>query len=181
MPFKSNHIYLLLEKVKCHDPPLLQSRKQEATRKTGMDWFAQHRSALNAPDANGVAILSTLFPERRTGRVYEIQSKRLENIVCRCLDWTRQKLLGLANGKKQATAILVLVQKVCKGMLMRLREMPPSPWRRWQRTTANGFPIQVFQSGSSGSGRFRKSIKAAREYLHQTALLGGKMIDPLDT
>jgi len=100
MPFKFNHICRLLENlenIKCHD---LQSRKQEATRKTVMDWFAQHRSTLDAPDANGVAILSTLFPERRTDRVYGIRSKRLENIVCRCLRLNKAKTARLSKWKE---------------------------------------------------------------------------------
>lgn len=100
MPFKFNHICRLLKNLECHNPPLLQSRKQGATRKTATDWLAQYRSTLDAPDANGVAIPSTLFPERRTDRVYKTQFKHLENIVCRCLWQNKTKTTRLSKWKE---------------------------------------------------------------------------------
>ncbi|OCL02233.1 hypothetical protein AOQ84DRAFT_305094 [Glonium stellatum] len=109
MPFKFSLICQLLEdleKTECRDPPLLQARKQEMTRKNIVDWFTKHRMALEARDINRVAVLSTLFPERRTDRVYGMQSKRLEKVVCRCLRLNKTKTARLSKWKESGNGDL---------------------------------------------------------------------------
>lgn len=44
-------------------------------------WFQKHRQRLDATDSNACAILSTLLPDRRTDRVFFIQSTKLEGII----------------------------------------------------------------------------------------------------
>ena len=44
-------------------------------------WFQQHRQQLDIPETDACAVLSTLLPERRTDRVYFIQTTKLEGII----------------------------------------------------------------------------------------------------
>ncbi|KAF2087505.1 hypothetical protein K490DRAFT_73867 [Saccharata proteae CBS 121410] len=102
MPFKFSSICDLLEsleRIELRDPPLLRDRKALEKQKVVLDWFRQHRKAIDAPDCNGVAILSTLFPERRTDRVYGIQALRLQRLAARCLRLTVQKAKELERWK----------------------------------------------------------------------------------
>ncbi|TFB04537.1 DNA ligase 4 [Trichoderma ghanense] len=59
------------------------ARKPSA--KVVTDWCSQHRSRINAPDTDLAALLSTLLPEKRTDRVYCIQTNALEKIIGRGL------------------------------------------------------------------------------------------------
>ncbi|PFH58514.1 hypothetical protein XA68_13578 [Ophiocordyceps unilateralis] len=49
------------------------------------DWFARHRDCVDAHDTDLSALLSTLLPEKRTDRVYCIQTASLEKMVARAL------------------------------------------------------------------------------------------------
>jgi DNA ligase 4 len=46
------------------------------------EWFTEHRTLIDKTN-DGIALLSTLLPDKRTDRVYGIQVKRLHNIVGR--------------------------------------------------------------------------------------------------
>lgn len=48
-------------------------------------WFAQHEKCLHHETANPLAILSSLFPEKRTDRVYRLQDSSLARVIGRCL------------------------------------------------------------------------------------------------
>jgi len=56
-----------------------QQRAKDAIRR----WFATHRALINSLGRCGHALLSTLLPDRRTDRVYSIQTNRLEFIIKR--------------------------------------------------------------------------------------------------
>lgn len=74
-----------LETIEKKDVPLLRQGHRQVTRRIIDNWFKKHRATLDAPSSNGVAVLSTLFPERRTDRVYGLQETRLCNVFARCL------------------------------------------------------------------------------------------------
>lgn len=91
MPFPFGEICTLfsrLEDTELHDPPILIAAKKSARiKETTESWFRSHRRQLNELDVdNAVALLSTLLPERRTDRVYGIQSTRLCRLLCRSLN-----------------------------------------------------------------------------------------------
>jgi DNA ligase-4 len=48
-------------------------------------WFAQHGRRLHHKTTNSLAVLSALFPEKRTDRVYWLQDASLARVVGRCL------------------------------------------------------------------------------------------------
>ncbi|KAF4970625.1 hypothetical protein FSARC_2406 [Fusarium sarcochroum] len=48
-------------------------------------WFTRHRNLVDAHDTNLEALLSTLLPDKRTDRVYCIQTPSLEKIIGRAL------------------------------------------------------------------------------------------------
>ena len=48
-------------------------------------WFAQHEKRLHAETTNQLAFLSSLFPEKRTDRVYWLQDSSLARVIGRCL------------------------------------------------------------------------------------------------
>lgn len=58
-------------------------------------WFADHRSRLDAQDTDACAVLSTILPERRTDRVYGVQTNRLQNIVASALALGRSRVQEL--------------------------------------------------------------------------------------
>ncbi|KAK3044693.1 hypothetical protein LTS18_000606, partial [Coniosporium uncinatum] len=96
MPLKFSDICDLLssiEAVEVRDPPLLRDERQKRIRAALDSWFRYHRRAIDAPDTNGVALLSTLFPEQRTDRVYALQQTRLSKLIARslCLNSSKTK------------------------------------------------------------------------------------------
>lgn len=60
-----------------------------------MAWFRVHRRSIDAPDTDRVALLSSLFPERRTDRVYLLQAPRLLQAIARGLELRSEKLATL--------------------------------------------------------------------------------------
>ena len=88
MPFKFAHVCDLfeqLEDLSTGDPPLLPSRLQAVYQKTIERWFGAHRRRIDACDTSDVALLSALFPERRTDRVYGFREKGLIKLLGRVL------------------------------------------------------------------------------------------------
>lgn len=83
---------------------LLQALDDNQRTKTGLKppaqiieaWFAKHRSLINRNDHDDVALLSTLFPEKRTDRVFRYGLERLERTIGRGLGLgrTRKEELG---------------------------------------------------------------------------------------
>ena len=74
-----------LEDLSLRDPPLLPARLHSRYYHTLKSWFTTHRVSINSPDIDVTALLSALFPAKRTDRVYNIQLKRLTRLLKRCL------------------------------------------------------------------------------------------------
>ena len=74
-----------LEAIVTRDPPLLPKSRDALSRKHIIQWFKSHRSLIDDPKTDAVALLSTLLPERRTDRVFNLQPLSLAKVVSRCL------------------------------------------------------------------------------------------------
>ncbi|MCJ1279870.1 hypothetical protein MMC21_007694 [Puttea exsequens] len=74
-----------LDDISFHDPPLLPTRHQERYNAAIKTWFTSHKVSVNSSDIDVVALLSALFPSKRTDRVYSIQPPKLTKILKRCL------------------------------------------------------------------------------------------------
>lgn len=76
-----------LEDVELQDPPILNPKDRAARITASIEsWFKSHRRVINELDVPGsLALISTLLPERRIDRVYEIQAPRLCKILSRSL------------------------------------------------------------------------------------------------
>ena len=48
-------------------------------------WFTQHDKQIRASHTDQLALLSCMFPEKRTDRVYWLQATKLEKTISRCL------------------------------------------------------------------------------------------------
>lgn len=59
-------------------------------------WFEQHRSLIIRHDYDVGPLLSTLLPEKRSDRVYNIQAKTLQKLFGRALLLGRSRLKELA-------------------------------------------------------------------------------------
>lgn len=76
---------------------LCQSRKSNVAAVHA--WFRRHRTAVDAHDTDLAALLSTLLPEKRTDRVYCIQTPTLEKIIGRALMLGASRMLELTTYK----------------------------------------------------------------------------------
>ncbi|GAB7340382.1 hypothetical protein MBLNU457_6825t1 [Dothideomycetes sp. NU457] len=86
-----------LEHIVTHDPPLLPPEGRERLRLETKDWFRSHRRAIDSLDAaSTAALLSCLFPERRTGRVYGLQAATLTRLLSRTLGLSASKSKNLS-------------------------------------------------------------------------------------
>ncbi|KAI9720342.1 MAG: hypothetical protein M1828_005726 [Chrysothrix sp. TS-e1954] len=88
MPLKFAYVCNLLddlEHLESRQVPL--PNKEKAKRHTDRikTWFISHRRLIDAPDTNGIALLSCLLPERRKDRYYGMQEDKLATTIGRCL------------------------------------------------------------------------------------------------
>ena len=74
-----------LERLSRRDPPLLPAHRQQRYRGLIQQWLTQRRISINSSDIDLVALLSALFPGKRTDRVYAIKLQRLTKLLKRCL------------------------------------------------------------------------------------------------
>lgn len=103
MPILFLHLCNLLsdlEKLSKRDPPLLPAYRQQGYRETIKQWFTTYRISINSPDIDLVALLSALFPEKRTDRVYALKLKRLTGLLKRCLCLGKDRLEMLDQWQK---------------------------------------------------------------------------------
>ncbi|KAJ3564494.1 hypothetical protein NPX13_g7823 [Xylaria arbuscula] len=93
MPFPYKYICDLLQQLddEARKPPRNQANSDEIVRA----WFQQHRCLINATGNDSCAILSTLLPERRTDRVYNIQAPKLQSIFGKSLNLGASHVLEL--------------------------------------------------------------------------------------
>ena len=74
-----------LEDLSKRDPPLLPARLQQKIKDTIKSWFISHRVSIHSQDIDVVALLSALFPTKRTDRVYCFQPAKLSRSLRRWL------------------------------------------------------------------------------------------------
>ncbi|KAI9765067.1 MAG: hypothetical protein M1835_007464 [Candelina submexicana] len=88
MPFQFSFLSNLLSDLEAHitrDPPHLPARVKELCKDTILQWFRNHRHRIDSNEIDGVALLSALFPERRTDRVYGLREASLSKVLGRIL------------------------------------------------------------------------------------------------
>jgi DNA ligase 4 len=96
LPFSSFcNLLSELEAHKLRDPPLFPADLEHRFRRTITSWFNKHQQTIHDHATNGVAVLSSLFPEKRTDRVFWLKEPALSRILKRCLGLgkDRQKML----------------------------------------------------------------------------------------
>ncbi|OBT95933.1 hypothetical protein VE01_06121 [Pseudogymnoascus verrucosus] len=106
MPFRFAHICDLLERldqVYSRYPPYLPKDATQKSRDAVLYWFKKHGQKIRH-DANGLALLSTLFPER-TQRVHELDSKNLEKIICRALSLPSSRVTDLSRWREPGAGV----------------------------------------------------------------------------
>ncbi|KAL4944648.1 hypothetical protein BDV06DRAFT_220053 [Aspergillus oleicola] len=62
-----------------------EARKQSPDVRTVTQWFARHGKKIRDLDTDQLALLSCMFPEKRTDRVYGLQDPSLARVIGRCL------------------------------------------------------------------------------------------------
>lgn len=88
-----------LEAIATRDPPLLPKAAEEKSRNEIIQWFRLHRTLIDSQDTHDVALLSALFPARRTDRVYGLQPPSLTKILSRCLKLGSSRIKDLERWK----------------------------------------------------------------------------------
>ena len=109
-----------LESLSKRDPPLLPAYRQQKYRETIKQWFTARRVSINSPDTDPIALLSAIFPGRRTDRIYAIQLKRLTNLLKRCLCLGKDRAEMLDQWRKPGRGSLC----DCVERALRLAEFP---------------------------------------------------------
>jgi DNA ligase 4 len=99
MPFKFRHLCDLLQSL---DGNRIKKKATCAQAKNSdapiiISWFNKHSREIPRHGIDAVAFLSSLFPERRADRCYNIQEKGLEKIVGRSLLLSTTRLRHLAS------------------------------------------------------------------------------------
>ena len=74
-----------LEHYSQRDPPLLPARLRQKTNDAIKSWFVSHRVSITFTDVDVVALLSALFPAKRSDRVYNLQQPGLARSLRRWL------------------------------------------------------------------------------------------------
>ncbi|OBT68788.1 hypothetical protein VE03_02147 [Pseudogymnoascus sp. 23342-1-I1] len=101
MPFRFAHICDLLDRldqVYSRYPPYLPKDATQKSRDAVLYWFKKHGQKIRH-DANGLALLSTLFPER-AHRAHELDTKSLEKIVSRALSLPSSQVTDLTRWRE---------------------------------------------------------------------------------
>ena len=103
-----------IEAIVTRDPPLLPKARNTLSRNHIIQWFNSHRTLIDSTDA--VALLSTLLPERRTDRVYNLQPPSLVKVISRCLLVGASRQSDLQRWKEPGGGDLgACVERVLKG------------------------------------------------------------------
>lgn len=103
MPFRFSHICDLLDRlhqVYSRYPPYLPKDAKQKSRDAVLYWFKKHGQKIRR-DAEGVALLSALFPDR-AHRVHELDSKSLEKIISRAFSLPPSRVTDLTRWRNPA-------------------------------------------------------------------------------
>ncbi|KAI3225543.1 hypothetical protein DTO012A9_8740 [Penicillium roqueforti] len=71
------------------------ARNQNPDIKTVAQWFARHERTIHDAKTDRVALLTCMFPEKRTDRVYWLQAMQLSRVIGRCLGLGSSRLSEL--------------------------------------------------------------------------------------
>jgi DNA ligase-4 len=71
------------------------ARKENPDIRIVAQWFARHERGINEAGTDKVALLSCMFPEKRTDRVYYLQTTLLSRVIGRCLGLGSSRLSEL--------------------------------------------------------------------------------------
>ncbi|KGO40456.1 DNA ligase, ATP-dependent, N-terminal [Penicillium expansum] len=71
------------------------ARNQNPDIRTVAQWFSRHERTIHHVDTDRVALLSCMFPEKRTDRVYWLQVMQLSRVIGRCLGLGSSRLSEL--------------------------------------------------------------------------------------
>ena len=71
------------------------ARKDTPDSRTIAQWFAHHDRRIHHPDTDKLALLSCMFPEKRTDRVYWLNTTSLARVIGRCLGLGSSRLSEL--------------------------------------------------------------------------------------
>ncbi|KAK4225019.1 hypothetical protein QBC38DRAFT_531785 [Podospora fimiseda] len=69
------------------------------------EWFGKNQTELQRNETRTAAILSTLFPEKRTDRVYNIREKKLQSLIARGLCLGRSRIAQLGRWSLHGTGV----------------------------------------------------------------------------
>jgi DNA ligase-4 len=141
------HVCDLLEQlfqIVKHDPPLLPRDATRRIDETVARWFNGHRGRIHSTDTDGIALLSALLPERRTDKVYSLQTASLEKVLKRILGLSRSRIDDLERWREPGCGDLAdCVERVMKQAVRNLRA--------WY------FCLLIHQKGDAGTGRIESS------------------------
>ncbi|KAH7152232.1 hypothetical protein B0J13DRAFT_673288 [Dactylonectria estremocensis] len=87
------------------EPSHKLSASRESNAHVVASWFTRHHDRINAHDANLVALLSTLLPEKRIDRVYCIQTPTLEKIIGRAFFLGSSRIAELSQYRQPGLGI----------------------------------------------------------------------------
>lgn len=109
-----------LEKLSTRDPPLLPAHCEQRYQENIKQWFTARQVSINSPDIDLTALLSALFPEKRTDRVYAIKLPRLTRLLKKCLGLGTDRLEMLDQWQKPGRGSLA----ECVERTLRQAEFP---------------------------------------------------------
>ena len=78
------NLYSSLEAIATQRPPLPPRAVKHQSEQEIRRWFRDNSTLINDPDTSAAALLSSLLPEKRTDRVYGLQSRSLTKLLQRC-------------------------------------------------------------------------------------------------
>ncbi|KAF3771265.1 hypothetical protein M406DRAFT_35612 [Cryphonectria parasitica EP155] len=102
MPLSFGAVCDLLQSL---ETDLGRKRRQRGSNKIVTDWFASHREQIENGDVDRTAVLSTLLPERRTDRVFNIKHNRLESIITKACGLGKRRQEELTRWRKQGSGV----------------------------------------------------------------------------
>ncbi|KAJ5947979.1 hypothetical protein N7466_000994 [Penicillium verhagenii] len=76
------------------------TRKVESDFQIIAKWFTRHDRQIHHPETDKLALLSCMFPERRTDRVYWLQATSLTRVIGRCLGLGSSRISELDQWRK---------------------------------------------------------------------------------
>ncbi|KAL4978899.1 hypothetical protein BDW66DRAFT_164159 [Aspergillus desertorum] len=87
MGFKFTHLCDLLSSLEANKilKAATEHRNRNPDVRTVTQWFARHDKKLRSSDTDLLALLSCMFPEKRSDRVYWLKDTNLARVIGRCL------------------------------------------------------------------------------------------------